>query len=300
MGVVVDRLRTRRAQQLPDARRAARGSGIDLWLVRVAHLSQALLLGLGVFGYFYTVVPVYEKALLDEEIAKKTLELNEKSTELLTKAEEVNRLSVEIAARTKDLRAKEAELASANLGLQRARTDKAFAETKAQIAGLEAEVNYTKLRRQYLGAVLSHVRGCGLPSIFMGPLAGEFEACMQRVLDSNRDAFGQLKSGEYTRLHQAFARVVDDNKAAYIAIVQGHVRDNAERQAELKALEDSGKSAREGSTPRESYEVVSARLARERELRKVIRERQKIASDEYYRLLDKVADEIWRFMWAKG
>lgn len=50
---------------------------IDLFLARAANASQIGLLLLAVFGYFYTVVPVYQKSLLDEDIAKKTLEFKE-------------------------------------------------------------------------------------------------------------------------------------------------------------------------------------------------------------------------------
>lgn len=49
---------------------------LDIWFARLSNLSQVGLLILAVFGYFYTVVPVYEKSLLDEEIAKKELQLH--------------------------------------------------------------------------------------------------------------------------------------------------------------------------------------------------------------------------------
>lgn len=48
---------------------------VDLYLSRLSHLSQIGLLIVATFGYFYTVVPLYEKSLLDEQIAQKELEL---------------------------------------------------------------------------------------------------------------------------------------------------------------------------------------------------------------------------------
>lgn len=48
---------------------------IDLYLSRLSHLSQVGLLVIAVIGYFYTVVPLYQKSLLDEQIAQKELEL---------------------------------------------------------------------------------------------------------------------------------------------------------------------------------------------------------------------------------
>jgi hypothetical protein len=50
-------------------------SQVDIWLSRLSHFSQIGLLIVAVFGYVYTVIPVYQKSLLDEQIAKKELEL---------------------------------------------------------------------------------------------------------------------------------------------------------------------------------------------------------------------------------
>lgn len=50
-------------------------SRLDLNLARASNLAQPLLLLLATFGYFYTVLPVYQKELLGEQIAGKELEL---------------------------------------------------------------------------------------------------------------------------------------------------------------------------------------------------------------------------------
>lgn len=75
-------------------------SDIDLWFQRVAHLSQLALVLLATFGYVYTVLPVYQKSLLDEEIAKKTLELramernvSDKETLLASRIDELKLMS---------------------------------------------------------------------------------------------------------------------------------------------------------------------------------------------------------------
>ena len=54
---------------------APKNSPLDIWLNRLSHLSQIGLLIIAVFGYFYTVVPFYQKSLLDEQIAQKEIEL---------------------------------------------------------------------------------------------------------------------------------------------------------------------------------------------------------------------------------
>lgn len=60
-------------------------SKIDLWISRVSHFSQIGILVVAIFGYFYTVIPLYQKSILDEEIAKKTLELQTLKNEIYTK-----------------------------------------------------------------------------------------------------------------------------------------------------------------------------------------------------------------------
>lgn len=47
----------------------------DTWLSRLSHFSQIGLLVVAVFGYVYTVIPVYQKSLLDEQIAQKETQL---------------------------------------------------------------------------------------------------------------------------------------------------------------------------------------------------------------------------------
>jgi hypothetical protein len=48
--------------------------GLDKFLQRVANLTQPAILALGVFGYFYTVVPVFQNQQLQEQTAKLELE----------------------------------------------------------------------------------------------------------------------------------------------------------------------------------------------------------------------------------
>lgn len=48
---------------------------IDKLLSRASHIAQIILVAVAVFGYFYTVVPVYQKELLSEEISQNEIEL---------------------------------------------------------------------------------------------------------------------------------------------------------------------------------------------------------------------------------
>lgn len=54
----------------------------DIYLNRLSHLSQVFLVAFAIFGYFYTVRPIYQKELLSEDIAKKEFELNGLKKEL--------------------------------------------------------------------------------------------------------------------------------------------------------------------------------------------------------------------------
>lgn len=46
--------------------------------MRLSFAAQIGLLLIAVWGYFFTVVPLYSKAVLEEQIAKKELELSDK------------------------------------------------------------------------------------------------------------------------------------------------------------------------------------------------------------------------------
>jgi hypothetical protein len=46
-----------------------------LWLLRISYFSQVGLFSLTIFGFYYTVIPLYQKAVLDEAIAMKEIEL---------------------------------------------------------------------------------------------------------------------------------------------------------------------------------------------------------------------------------
>ncbi|ACT13859.1 MULTISPECIES: hypothetical protein [Pectobacterium] len=49
----------------------------DLWLVRGSYIAQIGLLFITVFTIFYTVIPLYQNATLQESISKKEIELKE-------------------------------------------------------------------------------------------------------------------------------------------------------------------------------------------------------------------------------
>lgn len=110
-------------------------SKLDIWSTRIANLSQLGVLILAVFGYFYTVLPVYQKSLLDEEIAKKTLELESKdkkisdiNQKLEERANELKSLSDEVNKAKED-----ASLAKTSLRTMQGKYSKQYSELRIHL-----------------------------------------------------------------------------------------------------------------------------------------------------------------------
>lgn len=147
-------------QQMPSA--------IDTTLIRLANLSQVGLLALAIFGYFYTVLPVYQKSLLDEEIAKKTLELNS--------------VEKKITSLESELSEKNLKLANLNTSLFLAQKD--LGKSRAEIGTLHNKVDsqYSELRIRLLEEFeLLTIKLCPLPAL---PDNG-FASCVnEKVLSS--------------------------------------------------------------------------------------------------------------------
>lgn len=67
-------LRTKNARRRPQ-KPNNRQSWMDVWLPRISHIAQTGILLVTVGALYFTVIPLYQKALLDEAIAKKEVEL---------------------------------------------------------------------------------------------------------------------------------------------------------------------------------------------------------------------------------
>jgi len=57
-------------------------SMLDIWLSRISHISQFGLFALTVGVFYFTVIPLYKVAVLEESIARRELELNETNEKL--------------------------------------------------------------------------------------------------------------------------------------------------------------------------------------------------------------------------
>jgi hypothetical protein len=50
---------------------------VDQWLTRISYIAQIAGVALALFGLFYTVIPLYQKAAVDEQLARREAELKD-------------------------------------------------------------------------------------------------------------------------------------------------------------------------------------------------------------------------------
>jgi hypothetical protein len=139
MGKLTGRLRTGRSSKHALGAQSTPSTGhIDAALQRLSHASQLGLLLLAIFGYFYTVLPIYQKSLLDEEIAKKTLELRAMENRLAQTEAQLSGREAEFKALTKrvdELRTT-ADAARQRLGQAQAEVGKLKGAVQSQYSAL--------------------------------------------------------------------------------------------------------------------------------------------------------------------
>jgi myosin heavy subunit len=128
--------------------RATSGGSI-FWTILSA-LSQVGLLGLAMFGYFYTIRPVYQNQLLTEQKASLELEAQKlqgkndtlsKSIEL--KASQISRLSDQIESLTREKAATESRYKSAIL--ETSRVQKNLEDVRKERQALDSNIEQTKI-----------------------------------------------------------------------------------------------------------------------------------------------------------
>jgi len=219
-----NRLRPSRSKPVPQPFQVVtHTSPIDKWLGRIANASQAGLLILAAFGYFYTVVPVYQKSLLDEEIAKKTLDLQKKESELTQKSSELASLTAAVSQMRGSLSHSQAEVG----------------RLKGNLSEQYSELRYRLLEEfQLLGAKLCRIDK--LPE-------GTFGACLiEKVLPTynlksmssqDRDLLTKIvraSNSETSSGWQEFAKSIEQRREAY----QRHKAEVAAKCEERRNTDD--------------------------------------------------------------
>ncbi len=78
----------------------SKASWLDIWLPRLSHLSQFGLFLFTIATIYFTVIPLYQKALLDEAIAKKEIDLKEATAAVVLKESALKLAQAELAQNT--------------------------------------------------------------------------------------------------------------------------------------------------------------------------------------------------------
>src|SRR4051794_26092159 len=91
----------------------------DVWAPRINHLSQFGLFAFALIGFFYVVLPVYQKSVLEEAVAKLQVDVK-------TASEAVERKEAQLAQASEHLSLVERDLATRTDAL-----DKTYAKVRA-------------------------------------------------------------------------------------------------------------------------------------------------------------------------
>lgn len=172
---------------------------MDVWLPRAAHLTQVLLLALGIFGYFYTVRPIHQKEILDEEIAQKRIELREKEKEVRALAEDIQKKSSELDDKERALGA---------------------AKSEAYFAKNEARESYSELRIQLLGQFTNRVEDCAQPALQQRLDSAMLKTCPKSLEDAASYLLEKLKVNDRRIVLSEVRKALDGIQPQFEALVQ--------------------------------------------------------------------------------
>lgn len=287
-----------------NAARTAQRTTVDQWFDRVGQASQVLLLVLGVFGYFYTVLPLYEKALLDEEIAKKTLELNKASADLAktsldlqAKEGELQRLATMTEQKTRELERKEDELAKTSSSMRQAQHVATMAKMQAETATFDAEVNYISYRREFLVGVEQRIRACWVRRMFAGPVGKEWQLCTNNLNHLAKTIAVQLKHGDGPRLERAIREAFDSREPEFNAFMTLANERRTAINSENAALAAQSKAADAVPYTSRDRKADADRIARSSELFKETLDVENRAAEQMHKLLGGAAAQVTKDMW---
>lgn len=197
---------------------------------------------LGVFGYFYTVLPVYQKSLLDEEIAQKTLQLREQEKQVIA-------LNIEISQKQADVIAKGRQVTAAT--------------SIAAAAKNEARGNYVKLRQEYILIALQRTRDCPSPFHNNEPDGQELNRCPSDVQQRLGSTLKDLKPEDLNLYMSIFRKKTADADAEFQNIVAAYRNKKEAAAAALQIAEQrliEYKAAGAGGIRQPSYFTQSAEI----------------------------------------
>lgn len=143
-------------------RKKKKANKTDLYLSRSSHISQVILVALAIFGYFYTVRPIYQNQLLAEEVSKKETRLNQLQKEIDNFNPQMQALRDKQAGLELEIENLQATKAQAELQIETIQAEKkslelAINQTEKQLNKAQADVNsaYRKIYIESFSAAVS-------------------------------------------------------------------------------------------------------------------------------------------------
>ena len=205
---------------------SSRQTSLDLYLTRASHVAQIVLVVAAVFGYIYTVLPIYQKELLSEEIAKRTIELAEIQDQLKfaeSERSELGRLVGELGQQgeslSKDIAIKEARLGAVTKSLIRTHYVM-FVERVEFLVGVEyLFVNWEISAQDILES--------GNPSVVEGFFLSPYSAITKALAGISEASFespGIISQKQIDTYRAKLLKVVEKNKSELL-ILNGNAKD---------------------------------------------------------------------------
>jgi hypothetical protein len=213
----------------------------DKVLLRITQCAQIIGIAVAILGYIFTVRPVYQKQLVDEQIAKATIELTALKTEIAVKEAEVGAKVAEIAGKEKQLR---------DLGF-----DLKKAQTRLVESGKRQGELYSELR-VHLGTQfqLSAFAACGKISDIDQFKPDALPACVKKEFRDN-GYVGQMSEADKRLL----GRLIDEalpKLSDELGVDMKSYQDRAKELREsISSLKETARRLKEAAKPSDSYEA---------------------------------------------
>ncbi|MBL7088092.1 hypothetical protein [Acidovorax sp.] len=223
------------------------------------------------------MLPVYQKSLLDEEIAQRTLELRDQEKR--------------VRALNGAIQAKEAELAAKDQQVLAARNEVRSAQVATNAAKSEARSNYIKLRQEHLFTAMTELRRCESPFADKALREEEFAKCPAEVMRRIEYLLADWRKEDVRLLSTVMTAQVGAADSEYKSLIADHKERLKVVVAEIDSLEKQEAAASTLSPAEAASTKLNLRLkliGAQSNLTKV-----RLDSIQRYRnLLAKVAREV--------
>jgi hypothetical protein len=225
---------------------------------KIASLAQVFMLVLVAFGYWYTVLPVYQKSLLDEDIAKKTIELNKATKDLGSLHNDLENLRAKVTLKEVELSALQKSIEGYKRESLNARVDASNAKQESIVARDNAATKYALLRSQSLSLFWGELlRYCVGSSVATDAKLAE---CVET--QSRRSAaFGKLDEPDGRSVIEAIRVSISKNKDVWNKVFQDYAEERKlleGKLAQVKQSYETEKAKRKVSTQQERIDAIAA------------------------------------------